>query len=335
VPRLPLDDSVVKVTQGFEEQTPHGPANVAARASSLGVPCRLIDLPGALEQWIRRHWQDVRPMTATGEYRIDVAHVASAPRSSAHRSAASQTTTLDGASLTWLRHTERSWSTGDADGGVSLRLFNRRARIRVWSADSRIGSATLLALHVAFCEALRARGFVPLHAAVAVRDGCATAIMGPSGVGKSTTLLAAVDDGWLPMAEDFAWLEPATRRVFGWGGEHGVRLDVTGLSRLPADVRSAAWRAGADGKFELAYDAIGRTRPASAALTRVVLLTRDGSRESAIEPLERRSAALALWESAGIPLCPVNRETFAAHVPALLATLEWQRLTLGRDRPTL
>jgi hypothetical protein len=70
-------------------------------------------------------------------------------------------------------------------------------------------------------------------------------------------------------------------------------------------------------------------------LTRVVLLTRDESRESAIEALTPQSAARALWESAGVPLCRVNREAFAAHVPALLATLKWQRLTLGLGRATL
>jgi hypothetical protein len=300
----------------------------------LGARCRLINLPYALEQWIRRHWEDVSPIAATDEYRIDVARVAHAPRCAANPFAGSQTTTLDGASLTWQRHAERWWSTGDDDGGVSLRLSTRRARIRVWAAELRLESAPLLALHVAFCEALRARGLVPLHAAVAVRDGRATALIGPSGVGKSTTLLGAIDDGWLPLSEDVAWLEPATRRVFGWSGEHGVRLDATGLSRLSAETR-AAWQPGADGKFELAYDAIARARPRSAELTRVVVLTRDESRESMIEPLAPQSAALALWESAGVPMCWANCETFAATVPALVATLQWQRLTLGRDRATL
>src|SRR5262245_47411150 len=117
-----------------------------ATGNFLGVSCRLIDLPVALEQWIRRHWEDVRPIAATDEYRMDVAGVASAPHRSAHSSLTSQTTMLDGASLTWRRQAERWWSTGDADGGVSLRLFARRARICVWTGDTRVESATLLAL---------------------------------------------------------------------------------------------------------------------------------------------------------------------------------------------
>ena len=301
----------------------------------LGASCRAIDVPGALERWIRRQWEQTCPIVVTPSYRIDVAHCLRAPRRETHPPEVSQTTPLDGANLTWIRHAERWWSTGDDDRGVSLRLFDRRARIRVWSGNMRVEPETLLALHVAFCEALRARGVVPLHAAVVVRDGCATALMGPSGVGKSTTLLAAVDDGWLPLAEDFAWLEPATRHVFCWSGEYGVRLDAAGLGRLRAGARVAPWRAGADGKFELAYDAVARARPASAQLTRAVLLTRDASRESAIEALTPQSAARVLWESAGVPLCRTNREAFAARVPALVATLQWQRLTLGRDRPTL
>jgi hypothetical protein len=303
--------------------------------SVLGVCCRVVGLRSTLEQWVRRQWEQACAIGAGHDYRIDLARCTGPPARATERPTSTQTTPLDGANLAWTRHGARWWSTGDDDRGVSLRLFDRRARIRIWSGDTRVESETLLALHVAFCEALRARGLVPLHAAVAVRDGCATALMGSSGVGKSTTLLAAVDDGWLPLAEDFAWLEPATRRVFCWSGEHGVRLDATGLSRLRANDRAAAWRPGADGKFELAYDAVARARPVSAELTRVVLLTRDESRESAIEALTPQSAARALWESAGVPLCRVNREAFAAHVPALLATLKWQRLTLGLGRATL
>lgn len=300
----------------------------------FGVRCRALDLTRGLERWIRRRWEQGTRIDAPSVYRIDVARRMPPPRPSTHPPA-SQTTPLDGARLTWLRHAERWWSTSDGGSGISLRLFDRRARIRIWTGSTRIEVDTLLALHVAFSEALRASGLVPLHAAVAVRDGRATALIGPSGVGKSTTLLAAVDDGWLPLAEDFAWLDPTTRRVFGWGGERGVRLTTAGLSRLHADARAAAWRRRADGKFELAYEVVARSRPASAELTRVVVLTRHGSRESMIEPLGPRSAAQALWECSGVPLCRVNREAFASQVPALVANLEWQQLTLGRDRPTL
>ena len=301
----------------------------------LGVPCRLIDLPAALEQWIRRHWGDGCPIDAPNDFRIDVAGVTSEPRAPAHAFAASQTA-LDGASLTWLRHAERWWSMGHAASGVSLRLFDRRARIRVWTDDDvRIEPTTLLALHVAFCEALRARGFVPLHAAVAVRDGRATAFLGPSGAGKSTMLLGAIDDGWLPLAEDFAWLDPATCRVHAWRGEVGVRLDHAGLNRLGARARSGAWRPRPDGKLELAFDEAADERPMSAELTRIVLLTRGDSRDSTMHPISPRAAVRAIWESAGVPLCRLNCEAFAARVPALMARLEWRRLTLGRERPTL
>lgn len=301
----------------------------------LGVPCRMINLPLALERWIRRYWDELRPVDATDDYRIDVA-VASAPRLPAHPAVASQTTTLDGASLTWLRHAERWWSMGDAASGVSLRLFRRRARIRIRTGDdAAIKPATLLALHVAFCEALRARGLIPLHAAVAVRDGRATAFFGPSGVGKSTTLLSAIDDGWLPLAEDFAWLDPTTCRVHAWSGERGVRLDAIGLSRLGASAYAGAWQPRPDGKIELAYDEMAGARPMSAELTRVVLLARDDSRESTMHPISSRAAVRALWESAGVPLCRVSREEFAARIPAVIARLEWRRLTLGRERPTL
>jgi hypothetical protein len=259
-----------------------------------------------------------------------------------------QATALNGAAMTWQRHGDRWWSTSRDDAGLELELFDDRARIRAWSAEfedsSRVdrddgGDDTMsLALHVAICESLRARGLVPLHAAVIEREGRATALLGPSGVGKSTTLLSAIDAGWRAVAEDFAWLDPAECLIQGWRGEQGVRIRPDGMSHIPASRRSAPWRVERDGKLLLGYDDLSPRRRGWARLTRVTVLHRDPSRDSALEALEAlglRDATRALWESAGVPLCRVSRARFAAAVPALLSQLEWRRLVLGRGAPTL
>lgn len=301
---------------------------------TLDQRCRATGFPPPLERWLRRCWESAAAPSTNGDCAIDVALLAAPPWTTTPPGDVVETTTLDGASLSWRRNGERCWNTGDRDVGVQLTILEQHARIEAWNsaAASHPERTTplLLSLHVAMCEALRARGFVPLHAAVIARDGRATALVGRSGVGKSTTLLSSIDAGWLPIAEDFAWLDVKSRHVYGWPGDRGVRLTADGLAHLPADRRAAPWHQRSDGKYVLAYDAIAPSRPLSAQLTRVAVLQRDASGDSRLDPLTPRDAARALWESAGVPLCRISREAFATQVPTLLTRIEWMRLTIGR-----
>ena len=307
--------------------------------SILGHRCRATGAPPPIEAWLRHCWQSTQP--ARGDAAIDATFLTTPPWTSAPRYDDVEIAALDGATLTWLRHGARYWSTRNAGAGVELTLFGHRACIRAWDADwggpprADRATSTLLALHVAMCEALRARGLVPLHAAVIARDGRATALVGHAGVGKSSTLIAAMEAGWAPIAEDFAWFDPVTRQVFAWSGERGIRLPADGLRRLPSSWSSAPWREERGGKLLLAYNQIPLPRLDSAKLTRIALIDRDASNATKLEPLSARDAARALWESAGVPLCRLNREVFARRVPPLISDLEWTRLTLGREPPVL
>lgn len=294
----------------------------------FGQQLVLRDAPADVERWIRYCWQSDDAVAPRDDSLIQIEFHARPPWRVVPAHEAVQTSRLDGASLDWLRHSDRWWSTGQIDAGVELRLLRRHARIRVWGVG--MSDTVALALHVALCEALRARGFVPLHAAVVARDGTATALVGRSGVGKSTTMLSLVERGWLPLSEDFAWFDPSTRRVYGWAGERGVRLTSEGLRRVPTHWQLASWRRQQDGKFYLGYDGLAVERPASAELARVLVLHRDPALRSGVEPIPMRDAARALWESAGIPLCRFTRDDFASRIPGLLSRLEWARLVLGR-----
>src|SRR5262249_40680423 len=117
--------------------------------------------------------------------------------------------------------------------------------------------------------------------------------------------------------------------VFGWSGERGVRLPPDGLRRIPSSWSSAGWREERDGKLLLAYTQIPLPRLESAELTRIALIQQDASGTTRLEPMSAQDAARALWESAGVPLCRLNREVFARRVPPLISDLEWTRLTLG------
>jgi len=307
--------------------------------SILGHRCRATNAPPAIEAWLRHSWQSKRP--AWSDAAIDATFLTTPPWTRAPTYDDVEITALEGATLSWLRHGPRYWSTRNAGAGVELTLFGHRACIRAWDAEwSKPPSAdratsTLLALHIALCEALRARGLVPLHAAVIARGGNATALVGRAGVGKSSTLIAALEAGWAPIAEDFAWLDPVTRQVFAWSGERGIRLHPDGLHRIPSSWSSAAWREERDGKLLLDYNQIPLPRLEVAELTRVALIDRDASGATRFAPLSARDAARTLWESAGVPLCRLNREVFARRVPLLISDLEWTRLTLGQEPPEL
>ncbi len=323
--------------QGWSFMITNAPSSIDL--SILGTRCRATGAPPAIEAWLRHCWHSTRPTRSDAA--IEASFLTTPPWRSTPAYADVEITALDGVTLSWLRHGARYWSTHNAGAGVELTLFGHRACIRAWDTEwskppaADRATSTLLALHVALCEALRARGLVPLHAAVIARDGRATALVGHAGVGKSSTLIAAMEAGWAPIAEDFAWLDPVTRQVFGWSGERGVRLPPDGLRRLPSSWSSAAWREERDGKLLLAYNQIPLPRLESAELTRIVLIRRDASGATTLEPLSARDAARALWESAGVPLCRLNREVFARRVPPLISDLEWMRLTLGQAPPAL
>src|SRR5690606_782475 len=130
----------------------------------------------------------------------------------------------DGITLSWARRAnEWVWRGGEAY--VHLRLGDDGARVRF-----RFGADIFPALYAAVTEALRASGLLPLHAAVVVSDGVATALAAPSGTGKTTTLLRLLSRGWSPLAEDLSWLDPGTGTLYGW--DRGLRLWSDGLARV-------------------------------------------------------------------------------------------------------
>src|SRR5690606_29170518 len=165
-------------------------------------------------------------------------------------------------------------------GGVlSMRCRSVRTRSRL-SGGQRIGhllrwrAGLFTALYIAICEALRASGLLPLHAAVAVppagsvdwqppavppaadEGGAmpppAIAFLGGRGAGKSTTLVHLVRAGWTPVAEDVCWVDPEAFVVYGW--DRGVRLRRPAIEAFFPDLGSAPLVPEPDGKFLLGYE---------------------------------------------------------------------------------
>lgn len=225
--------------------------------------------------------------------------------------------------LTWARRGDEWVWTGGKEW-VHLRLSRDGARIRF-----RFGTDVFPALYVAVSEALRASGLLPLHVAVVVRDGVATALAAPSGTGKTTTLVRLLGRGWSPLAEDLSWLDPGTGMLYGW--DRGLRLWSDGLARLGPELAVARWSTDTDGKRFLEWAALGVPRVPSARLARVVLLQRDAVRPTGLERLSPREAVRVLWEATGVPLSADARAMVNGSVTRLLRELEFHRLWLGPD----
>ena len=295
--------------------------------SLLGHRCTVVGADPSEERWLRKYWDFSTGAHARRAMSITVRFVRDSLLTAPEFSEV-QSTTLPGLSLMWRRHGPRWWSTGDDRTGVELRLSAAHVEIVV---RRELGSVSTFpvepALHVAMCEALRTAGLSPLHAAVIASNKGCTALVGKSGVGKSTALLLGMSQGWHPVAEDFAWLDPASRCVYGW--DRGVRLEEATVTLLRPRWEAHVWQRDEGDKLFLSYEQLAPAKPAHARLNRIALLYRDPTRSSCWEPLGLRERVRVFCDSVGVPLCHENLRYFADHLARVLADIEVARLVVG------
>ena len=224
------------------------------------------------------------------------------------------------------------WEVGDDAAGAQLRLDGPAgATVVAWDATG--GWAALqpaAALRLMVAEALRAGGLVQLHAAVVARDGGAVALLGPSGAGKSTLLLRAAREGWVPICEDLAWVDPASLAVAG--GDRGVRMWPEARDRYAPWLADLPWAPEPDGKVLLSYDTLRGGGAATARLVGLALLCRPGTGARSCADGDApapRDTARALWEAAGLPLVAAHQRALGDRVATLARTLRARWLPLG------
>lgn len=260
---------------------------------------------------------------------------------------------IPGFQLTWL-HTADTWQTrtGRITTRLSLQPAHACITVAVNDDDERSAGtshergatapsdaggkgdgAARAALYTLLTEAVRASGLVPLHGAAIARGDEATLLFGPSGTGKTTTLLRAINAGWSPLAEDVVWLDPESLRVYGW--DRGIRLWPGTTNGLVPRIPESDWDVAPDGKLFLPWQRVAHRTP-TARLTRIVLLERapiDGTDapDSTVSPLEPQYAVRALWEAAGVPLPAESRARLGEWIALLVREVEHVRLRLGVD----
>ena len=295
----------------------------------LGRAFTAVDVPPILTTWLRDTWDYPDRGASRADYDISLSAVATAP---AERSGSWTLVegTLPGGAVT-LRSRGSCWRAGDGQAGVELEVQASGSRIYLWGwTDAAEPAPLYLALYLMMAEALRVSGLLPLHAAVAARDGEATAWLGVSGTGKSTTLLRAARGGWHPVAEDLVWLDPSAGMAYGW--DRAVRVWPDTLRRFFPDLDGSA---GADGKLLIPYSALAGAAPRRARISRLAILARQPGVPSRWEPVAPHEVTRALWEATGVALSVPARDLASRAIAELVRRLPAARLVLGDDEPVL
>src|SRR5688572_14783744 len=162
------------------------PSTIEAATYQIDVlnrQCTIIGATPAERSWLRDLWGYEAPDVPTSALRIEICFTTAPPPDVSGDYHDLVLTALHDVALTWRRLGERSWYTGSETRGVQLTIESSLVQVLVWRRSEFEGFGLVsYALHVALCEALRASGLIPLHAAVAERDGCAIAFTGRSGV---------------------------------------------------------------------------------------------------------------------------------------------------------
>jgi hypothetical protein len=210
---------------------------------------------------------------------------------------------------------------GDATNGLRIELLETQFLVHFWGEQ-----VSIELLHIAIAEGLRASGLISLHASIAARDGLALAFLGPSGRGKTTTLLRALEAGFTPVCEDFAWCDPESLLVYGF--DRGLRLlpDTAQHFETRFGITPSVWQGD---KWFVPYSSLKFERQA-VKLHGIALLERDPESQTGFEPLAKREAALAFWEASGMPLSGLVQTRISGLVAVMVARLERHRLRLGQ-----
>jgi hypothetical protein len=200
------------------------------------------------------------------------------------------------------------------------------ATVRAW------GDVTLdpHPLRQALDEALALTGLLPLHASAAAAEGGAVLFLAESGVGKSTTLMHALSQGWAPVAEDTAWLD--TRSLMVTGGDTAVRLlpDSASLLEVPCHALESA----ADGKVRVPYELLGH-RPVVAPVGAVGFLTRKAGVPAGLVESGGREAFLGILGALPCGKSAEVREAVLKTAKRLATAFPVFRLNLAGGAPDL
>ena len=147
------------------------------------------------------------------------------------------------------------------------------------------------------------RGEVLLHASAVVFDGLTTAILGLSGMGKSTLAALWCDRGALLVTDDLLRLDLVQDRPHWVGGSKEIRLRRNPFTESPDRFAGFPTRLTGDGRMALAFPSVNR---ASGPLDAVIVPHLD--RGASAVSIERLTGAAVFNALARYPRLPGWRD---------------------------
>ena len=257
-------------------------------------------------------------------FQIELQVISQSPTEFPETAPSDQVQLFSGALAIW--NNDPVFWLGSLGTGGRIEMLEAGAKLALWgSSDSRFEIAM-----IGLAEGLRASGLISLHTSMPARDGRALALLGPSGRGKTTSLIRALSGGLQPVCEDFAWCEPGSARVYGF--DRGLRLlpDTAKLFEQLFQMQASQIRGGEQqgDKWFVPYSSF--TERQSATLAALVLLERQPELPTAWLEVAPRAAALALWEASGMPLSDPVRQRTSQEIGRLARTLPAYTLRLGQ-----
>lgn len=298
------------------------------RLEILGRTLRGQNLPEVVLERVKKRWMFPEHVAGASDYSLllEVANVDEG------RWSLTEPRILEGMTVpVEVRADQDGFFFKDECGLLECLHLGSRTQVRMDFASglSTLSPAFEDALHLSLVEGLRCSGLLSLHVAAVVLEGQTTVFSGPSGRGKSTTLLQAIRAGGIPVAEDLIWFDPLSGLVYGW--ERVVRLLPASLKYLPPGVPAVGWPVTSDSKINIPYSAFGSApvRRGGAPIHRFMVLERRPDQPSGLAPLSSREAALAVWDSTGLPLARQAQQQIPGQIQSLLARTTFSTLYLG------
>jgi hypothetical protein len=220
-------------------------------------------------------------------------------------------------------------------GTVHMWSAPAKGVVRMWSErytpDDRYLAAHPLTM-VALCELLKRRGRLSLHAACVSGPRQAALIAGPSGVGKSTLVLALATLGFRFGSDDMVFMEPSDGGVLvhGFSDSIGVMTDTAARFEALADLAHSPPPLGfrkhlirIEERFQV--QTIDRCRPGA-----LVFPERVAQSESRIEPMSAAEAWLRLVPNV-LLTHPTATQSHLAAIAGLTEQVACYRLCSGTD----
>ncbi|PYE55654.1 hypothetical protein DES52_10217 [Deinococcus yavapaiensis KR-236] len=288
----------------------------------MGRPFRIEGLPGGPSKWLQRQWNRPYLHASSIDYRVVVrsGQLALSPDSARMVTLPSP----EGELVVFA--TPHGFTFLEGNDGVRCIHGPEGTEMQV-TCQPRPTIRLLRAVQLGITEGLRRSGLLPLHASAAQDAAGVQAFLGPSGRGKSTTVLHAIQRGWRLVCEDTMWCDPETLRV--WGIDDALRLLPDSLGKLGVAIDSS-WSVGSDGKTEVPFAALPISAQPTGTLTRVSVLRRDPAAMTGYSPLSSREAVLALWDAIGLPLSPETGHATSGYIARVVRSVELSTLVLGK-----